>query len=127
MKKTAIFLLMIIIILNLASCGLLGMDSNGGDDGKKTPPVSDIAKPDDTPTDENKEPDKPNGDNNEDENLNSNLIKISSIKGYNEAIFVEIDATDGFDYQVYYKETTSDEYIKLDDNLIVESESKISC
>ena len=127
MKKTSIFLLIIILVFNFASCSLLGSDNNDSDKGENTPPVSDTPNPDNHPSNDNEEPDKPVGGSDDNKNLSSKLIKINSLKGYNEAIFIGIDVTEDFSYRVYYRETGKGEYFQLDDNLVVESDGKISC
>lgn len=50
-----------------------------------------------------------------------------SIMGLNESIFVLLDDSFNYDYELYYKKAEDQEYTKLDENLMISGEDGIEC
>ena len=51
---------------------------------------------------------------------------VKEVVGYNEQIVVTIDKKYALEYEVYYKKTNDDEYVKLDSNLMLENDGIIT-
>ena len=152
MKKIALLLALILIVMSMASCAYIEdlINPDIGDDN--TPPSGDNTtddpqdKPDDDPVNPN-QPDKPdepnqpdtpenpnNPDNNENnpivpptDNINPEMIKVNGLKGLNEQIWLGIDVTDNFEYKVSYKADDAEEYTELDSELMIASDGKLDC
>ena len=148
MKKTALLLVLVMLLISLMSCGFLQGsgstdqgDQSDNSQGKPSDDHNNQEGPDDNQGDgiEGGNNQGGNGDNNnqggadgsDDENKdnhNSHLISISGVKGLNEQIYVSIEKNPVFtSYRLLYKEQGDSEYITLDENLLVESESKVDC
>ena len=147
MKKVALLLALIMIFMSLASCGIIDGVINPDNSGDKPP--QDVVPEDNDPQDpENPEtpktpetpenPEKPDASDNPEnpgddpivppsEEKNPEMISLGAVKGLNEQILVEILPVAGFTYKLSYKIEDSEEYINLDDNLMIASEEKLSC
>ena len=151
MKKTALVLLTILVLCAFVSCDVIGGiinpdtdsganntggndngDGNGGDNTTDEPgdePADDPADNpggDDKPTDipgEGEEGDQPKPE----QDYNASLISVAAIKGLNEQIYLSINPTEGFSYKIYYKNTDDEDYSRLDEELMIDSDGKIEC
>ena len=125
MKKVAVILILSLILSMLVSCDIIfgGQNVTPGEGGNNN--VVDGNQPDDTNKEENDD------SNNQEENkpqddVNSHLITVNEIKGLNEQIVVKIQKNDGFKYRVLYKNVLDDDFIELDNNLMIEDDTTIS-
>ena len=130
MKKTALFLVIIMLISSLVSCDiLLGLgDSgstgspsdgeNGQGDNQNNPDNLPDEKPDDK--DENENNTNPPAD-------DTKLISLKSCEGLNEQIYISLENVDDTTYTVFYKSMDEEYYTKLDDQLIIKSADKVEC
>lgn len=125
MKKVAVILILSMILSMLVSCDIIfgGQNVTPGEGGNNN--VVDGNQPDDTNKEENDD------SNNQEENkpqddVNSHLITVNEIKGLNEQIVVKIQKNDGFKYRVLYKNVLDDDFIELDNNLMIEDDTTIS-
>ena len=131
MKKIALFLVIIMLILSLVSCDiLLGLgDSgstgspsdgeNGQGDNQNNPDNLPDEKPDDK--DENENNTNPPADD------ETKLISLKSCEGLNEQIYISLENVDDTTYTVFYKSMDEEYYTKLDDQLIIKSADKVEC
>lgn len=138
MKKTSLFLVVTIFLVSLISCGFLTdqSDSNnqngsnnshegsGDNNSVNIPEIPET--PDDNQGDENEG--NGSGENNGDnDNQNSNMISVSALKGLNEQIYISIDRNTDLTYKILYKESGENEFVSLDEKLIIESEKTVDC
>lgn len=154
MKKIALLLVAVMLIMMLVSCdvinGFINPDEGSGEQGGTGTPGGDTTDPgtdtpggDETPdTPENPEnpgtenPENPGTDEPEQpeepeelgkEPLPSSAISVTALRGLNEQIYLSITPEDGFTYRVGYKLSAEKEYTTLDENLIVETDGKLEC
>lgn len=139
MKNIAFSLVIIMLLSLLMSCDLLpnfggtGDNGNGGNpsegqtgQGDKNDDSSDVT-PGIDPDDKGED----SGDGNtpplEDSDDKNNLISVNEIIGLNEQIYVSIEESKGVTYKVFYKNSTDEDYVQLDENLMIENDGKIEC
>ncbi len=127
MKKIALLLVIIMLLASFISCNLLPDSGNSG--GTDTPSEDNGGQGDNqgTAPDENPEGSGDGGstDTNPPATDNSHLIKVNSVEGLNEQIYVNLDAVEGTNYIVYYKNAEDSYFTKLDENLIIRSDDNI--
>ena len=148
MKKIALLLVAVMLLMMLASCdvinGFLNPDDGSGEQGNtntpggndnpdpgtqpenpETPDTPDEPGTDEPGTETPNEPDEP--ENPGKETLPSSTIAVESMKGLNEQIYISITPDRAFEYRVYYKLGDDSEFSLLDENLMIESDGKLEC
>ncbi len=111
MKKTVLLILVLSMLLSLASC--FDIPATTSSTTKKSTTTSTTTSS--------------TTSNSGGENIDPDIVQfVKDIKAINEQIVVTIDGAYSDEYEVYYKKTTDDEYIKLDSNLMLEKDGIIT-
>ncbi len=132
MKKTALILVIVMMTLMLASCGIITRfgDSSFGDDtgnNNTTGGGEDNASGSGTPDDGKPDIGDSGNDSSTDDTLPASLITVNALRGLNEQIYLDIALDNTLTYSVYYKNEDESTFSKLDENLMIESEDKLKC
>lgn len=124
MRRTALILVIIMLIMSLISCDLLpGIGNSGDTDNPSVDGDGQGGNQDNIPGSDKKEDENSNPPATD----NSHLIKVNSVEGLNEQICLTMDSIEGTKYTVFYKNNEDTYYTKLDEDLILTDGDKFEC